>query len=167
VPYILDRMPSITDTPPHILCKLRNDFVSYAERWIGTPYKWAGDDFEGLDCSGLVVECLKGIGWFEESEDHSANALYVMFRHKEVREPEKGCLVFWFKENNRAVHVAVCKDERLIIHAAGGGSLTETIDDAAEQNAYVKQRGLETVAQTRKQRFGQDYRIVDPFLKKM
>ncbi|GAH46289.1 unnamed protein product, partial [marine sediment metagenome] len=65
-----------------------------------------------------------------------------------------------------AVHVAVMRDDRLIIHASGGGQLTETIEDARRDNAYVKQRSLTKVTAYRKGRYGQSYKIIDPFLVK-
>lgn len=145
---------------------LREEFIHYIEQWIGTPYRWAGDDFSSLDCSGLIMEGGKGIGIFDEREDYSANGLYKLWKKNEVDKPYRGCLVFWFDKKGRALHVAVMKDDSLLIHAAGGGRLTQTIKDAMEHNAYVKQRSLEKVAAIRKRRYGQEYKIVDPFLPK-
>ncbi len=146
---------------------LANEFVGYVEKWIGTPYTWAGDDFSSLDCSGLIMEGFKGIGEFDDAEDYSANGLYKIFKARKCVEPEKpyrGCLVFWFNKKGKAVHVAVMKDNHLIVHAAGGGQLTETIEDARRDNAYVKQRSLVKVAAYRKGRYGQTHKIIDPFL---
>jgi len=148
---------------------IADEFVGYVEKWIGTPYTWAGDDFDGLDCSGLVMEGFKGVGEFGDAEDYSANGLYKIFKTRKCAEPEKpykGCLVFWFNKKDRAIHVAVMKDSDLIIHAAGGGQLTETIEDAKRDNAYVKQRSLARVVAYRKGRYGQTYKIIDPFLVK-
>jgi len=146
---------------------IANEFVDYVEKWIGTPYTWAGDDFSSLDCSGLMMEGFKGMGEFDDGEDYSANGLYKIFKARKCVEPEKpykGCLVFWFDKKGRAIHVAVMKNSSLIIHAAGGGRLTETIKDAKRDNAYVKQRSLAKVAAHRKGRYGQTYKIIDPFL---
>lgn len=148
---------------------IANEFVDYVEKWIGTPYTWAGDDFSSLDCSGLIMEGFKGIGEFDDAEDYSANGLYKLFKARKCVEPEKpyrGCLVFWFNKKGKAVHVAVMKDSDLIIHAAGGGRLTETIEDARRDNAYVKQRSLAKVVAYRKGRYGQTHQIIDPFLVK-
>ena len=146
---------------------IANEFIAYVEKWIGTPYTWAGDDFSSLDCSGLMMEGFKGIGEFDDAEDYSANGLYKLFKARKCVEPKKpymGCLVFWLNKKGKAVHVAVMKDNHLLIHAAGGGQLTETIEDARRNNAYVKQRSLEKVAACRKRRYQQIYKIVDPFL---
>jgi len=146
---------------------IANEFIGYVEKWIGTPYTWAGDDFSSLDCSGLMMEGFKGIGEFDDAEDYSANGLYKLFKARKCVEPKKpyrGCLVFWLNKKGKAVHVAVMKDNHLLIHAAGGGQLTETIEDARKNNAYVKQRSLEKVAACRKRRYQQTYKTVDPFL---
>jgi len=146
-----------------------DEFIRYVEKWIGTPYTWAGDDFSSLDCSGLMMEGFKGVGEFDDAEDYSANGLYKLFKARECVEPEKpyrGCLVFWFDKKSKAIHVAVMKNSDLIIHAAGGGQLTETIEDARRDNAYVKQRSLAKVAAYRKGHYGQVHKIIDPFLVK-
>ena len=143
-----------------------NEFTDYIEKWIGTPYQWGGDDFSSLDCSGLLLEGFKGVGEFDDAEDYSANELYKIFKTRKCAEPEsphRGCLVFWFNKEGKAVHVAVMKNDRLLIHAAGGGRLTETIEDAKRNNAYVKQRSLEKVADYRKRKHGQTYKTIDPF----
>ncbi len=146
---------------------IANEFIGYVEKWIGTPYTWAGDDFSSLDCSGLMMEGFKGIGEFDVAEDYSANGLYKLFKARKCVEPKKpymGCLVFWFNKKGKAVHVAVMKDNHLLIHAAGGGQLTETIEDARRNNAYVKQRSFEKVVAYRKRKYQQIYKIIDPFL---
>lgn len=40
----------------------RNDAITIAMSYIGTPYAWGGDDRSGLDCSGLVQQVYKGFG---------------------------------------------------------------------------------------------------------
>lgn len=146
---------------------VRAEFVSYAERWMGKPYLWAGDDpMAGFDCSGLVMECGKAVGLFEDGWDFNAEGLWTRFKTKELPRPYlpyAGCLVLWLNSYGFAVHVAIMKNERLIIHAGGGGSKTATLQDAIRQNAFVMMRSLERVAAQRKTLWNQDFRVVDPF----
>lgn len=137
--------------------------VQYIQRWIGTPYTWGGDDFSAFDCSGLIIEVLKSVGKFYDYEDYSAHQLYRKYKHNEVKEPFPGCLVFWFNKQAKAVHVAMMVEKEFLVHASGGGPSVKTIKDAIEKNAYVMMRELRKVAKFRKDHYGQDYKIVDPF----
>jgi murein DD-endopeptidase len=134
---------------------LRELAVRYAWTWIGTPYKWGGDDFSSFDCSGLIVEVLQGIGILPHGRDYSAHDLYTIFKSNIVELGYAGCLAFWFDAAGHAVHVMLMVDDMFAIGADGGGSRTITTEDAIRQNAFIKIRPL-------------DYRkgpriIVDPF----
>jgi len=135
---------------------LRELAVRYAWTWIGTPYKWGGDDFSSFDCSGLVVEVLQAVGRLVHGTDHTANDLLSIFRPSQVALGYAGCLAFYLDRNGRAVHVVLMIDNSFAIGADGGGSGIITTEDAIAQNAFVKIRPL-------------DYRkgprvIVDPFI---
>ena len=134
---------------------LRELAVRYAWTWIGTPYKWGGDDFSSFDCSGFIVEVLQMVGRLAHGLDYSANDLLSIFRPGEVARGYAGCLAFYLDPGGRAVHVVLMIDNTLAIGADGGGSGTITTEDAIAQNAFIKIRPL-------------DYRkgpriIVDPF----
>ena len=130
--------------------------VDYAKHFIGTPYRWGGDDpMVGFDCSGLIVEVLQGIGILPHGRDYSAHDLYTIFKSNIVELGYAGCLAFWFDAAGHAVHVMLMVDDMFAIGADGGGSRTITTEDAIRQNAFIKIRPL-------------DYRkgpriIVDPF----
>ena len=134
---------------------LRELAVRYAWTWIGTPYKWGGDDFSSFDCSGFIVEVLQMVGRLAHGLDYSANDLLSIFRPGEVARGYAGCLAFYLDPAGRAVHVVLMVDDMFAIGADGGGSRTITTEDAIRQNAFIKIRPL-------------DYRkgpriIVDPF----
>lgn len=40
----------------------RGDVISQAMGYIGTPYAWGGNSYDGIDCSGLVQQVYKGFG---------------------------------------------------------------------------------------------------------
>jgi len=115
-------------------------FLEYAWSFLGTPYKWAGDDpIEGIDCSGLVIECLRAVGKYPHKQDSTANGLFENFAwlEKHVTSAEAGCLVF-FGKPSAVTHVAICLSHEVMIEAGGGGSTTLTEEIAAKQNAFVK-----------------------------
>ena len=136
----------------------RQWFVRVAERFLGTPYIWGGDDPSGFDCSGFVLECMKSIGMVREKQDFTADDLHRMLKCKNTDEPKAGVLMFWFTENwQRAYHVAICLDENIYIGASGGDSTTDSPDDAWKQNAYIKIRPIPP------HRVTDRVRLIDPF----
>lgn len=114
----------------------------YAWAFIGTPYKWGGNDpMAGFDCSGFCIEVLKGVGILSRHGDWTAQDLYTLFREKRTTEPEEGCLVFWSgRSTSSIIHVEYCIDDKCSLGASGGGSRTVTVQDAIEQDAYIKMR---------------------------
>jgi len=116
--------------------------VDYAQRFIGTPYRWGGDDpMAGFNCSGLANEVLQAVGYQAHGMDYTADGLWRIFQHLEVPHPEPGCLVLWLK-NDKAVHVEIAIDGTYAVGASGGGSGTGTIQDAINQNAFIKIRPM-------------------------
>ena len=90
-----------------------SDFVTVAERFVGTPYLWGGKTSLGLDCSGLVqvaltacgVPCPRDSDMQERTLGkplHAADALPAL---------ERGDLVFW------PGHVAIARDRSTLVHA--------------------------------------------------
>jgi len=140
-------------------------FVEYSKAWTGRPYYWGGDDpLQGFDCSGLVVEGLKGIGFLEENDDYAAEGLFNLYKSKEVMAPYAGCLIFWFNTDNKAVHIAIAIDKDFMIHAGGGGRKTTSYAEAIRTNAFIKMRHIPSYNKFRSEKYGQAHRIVDPFL---
>ena len=129
----------------------------YAERiawrFLGKPYYWGGDDpLQGFDCSGFMIEILKGVNLLPRPGDWNADTLAGMF--PEVLSPSRGCLLFWMnREKTKYIHVEMALNNELQIGASGGGMGTKVYEDAVRMNAYIKVRPIpKTVA-----------KIVDPF----
>jgi cell wall-associated NlpC family hydrolase len=140
---------------------LRTQAADYASRFIGTPYLWGGDDpMDGFDCSGLVLEVLQAHGVFERGRDYTAHGIREQLIGRGCPEITglgyAGCIVFWPGGNNRMGHVAIMVDNEHIVHAAGGGSAVDSLDDAKKFNAYIRKDRVDYR--------GDGYIIVDPFL---
>jgi cell wall-associated NlpC family hydrolase len=85
------------------------DFVTVAERFLGTPYLWGGKTNYGLDCSGLVQVALNACGIAcPRDSDMQERALGMPVDPSHLR---RGDLVFW------KGHVAIVRDETSFVHA--------------------------------------------------
>ena len=121
--------------------------LEYAFSFLGTPYRWGGDDpLTGIDCSGLALEVLKAAGIFKGSYDTTAQGLYteLLLRGSTLtKQPEELCFAFYGKSDKEINHVGVCVSPTHIIEAGGGGSKVIDMKTAAEANAYVRIRPID------------------------
>lgn len=117
--------------------------VQYALTFCGLPYRWGGDDpIQGFDCSGLVQEILASAG-LDPKGDQTAQGLYDYFEKRgSWGIQQAGSLVFYGKDAFHISHVGFMIDSYRMVEAGGGGSKTNTENDAARQNAYVRVRPI-------------------------
>jgi len=119
--------------------------IRLARHFVGTNYRWGGDDpAGGFDCSGLVVELLTSVSLMRRGDDMNAASMWEEFYDCQVSMAFAGCLVFYASNANQAriTHVEFCISDFLAIGASGGGSKTLTVEDAIKQNAYIKVRPI-------------------------
>ena len=120
--------------------------IDYAKTFLGLPYIWGGDDFEGYDCSGLVQEILSSVG-MDPAGDQTAHDLFLHFDkhfmdHDARWHRRAGSLAF-YGSHDKISHVAFMIDRHRVIESAGGGHKTLTAREAATDNAFCRIRPLE------------------------
>lgn len=115
--------------------------LQYGMCFIGTAYRWGGDDpIDGFDCSGFVQELLSSVG-MDPSGDQTAQGLYDMFRYRSLVDKKgPGAIAFYGKSIHEIKHVAMMLNECQILEAGGGGSKTIDRASAASANAFVRVR---------------------------
>ncbi|MET4389386.1 cell wall-associated NlpC family hydrolase [Bradyrhizobium sp. F1.4.3] len=116
------------------------DFVTVAERFVGTPYLWGGKSSLGVDCSGLVQVSLTaaGIGCPRDSDMQQTGLGRALEPHRRSK-LQRGDLIFW------KGHVAIVRDGSTMVHANAHHMATviEAIEPAI---ARIKQAGSDVVA---------------------
>ena len=116
------------------------DFVTVAERFVGTPYLWGGKSSLGIDCSGLVQIALNATGTpclrnSDMQQDSLGRPLYAA----ESGKLQRGDLIFW------KGHVAIVRDALTIVHA-NAHHMATVIENTQEAIARIKGEGIEVAA---------------------
>lgn len=116
--------------PRSHLAQLSGDFVGHAERFLGTPYLWAGRSLRGIDCSGLVQVALIASGR-SAPRDSDMQAAEVGVSLGSQERLARGDLIFW------KGHVGLMREPEILLHASGHhmAVVSEPLASAAERIA--------------------------------
>ena len=98
------------------------DWTSWAEKFIGVPYKWGGRSAAGIDCSALVQLSLAGSRYplprdtgpqlqLLEKKAGVSDTRHSSSGNFKAGDFSRGDLIYW------SGHVAICVDAQNIIHA--------------------------------------------------
>jgi cell wall-associated NlpC family hydrolase len=89
------------------------DFVTVAERFLGTPYLWGGKTSLGVDCSGLLQLALAacGIPCPRDTDMQQAALGSALSLSDDGDKLRRGDLLFW------KGHVAIVRDGATLLHA--------------------------------------------------
>lgn len=107
--------------------------IDEAEKWIGTPYKYGGNEKgKGTDCSGYVLMVYKeAIGCLLPRTSRDQAAFCKMIKAKDV---QPGDLVFFTGKTNQVSHVGIMVDKTNFLHASSSKGV---ILSSVESNYYA------------------------------
>ncbi|MDF2804905.1 MAG: hypothetical protein K0S61_4810 [Anaerocolumna sp.] len=97
--------------------ELRNEIITYAQKFVGNPYVWGGESLtRGADCSGFVQAIYADFGYRipRVSGDQAASA----GKKVSVSDLLPGDLIFYANSSGNVNHVAMYIGNGMIVHAA-------------------------------------------------
>lgn len=97
----------------------RDDIISYAKKYIGTPYLYGGNSKKGFDCSGFTQYVLGHHGYSLPRTAQSQGDYYTKIKASEA---QKGDLVFFGSSKKNISHVGIVASDKgasiSMIHAS-------------------------------------------------
>jgi murein DD-endopeptidase / murein LD-carboxypeptidase len=92
------------------------------ENWLGTPYRYAGNNHDGVDCSGLVRSLCSGVYNSVLSARNSAD-IYKSIKHVKKQDLREGDLVFFRIRTRSISHVGIFIGNNKFVHASSGSGV--------------------------------------------
>lgn len=89
---------------------------AFVEQWMGTPYKFGGEDKDGVDCSGLVQLLEQQV--YGINIPRSTSQQINVIKRKYEGELVEGDLLFFDYDGKKFSHVAVYLQNGYYVHAS-------------------------------------------------
>ena len=118
-----------TPSSPHQVLQI-------AQRQIGVPYRYGGEDRSGFDCSGLVHYVYRQVGI---ALPRTTKTLWQHATPISRSQLRPGDLVFFRIDSRKATHVGIYMGDQQFIHAPSAG---KRVRIASLQNKYWQKRLL-------------------------
>lgn len=104
--------------------------IGEARTYIGTPYRWGGNDKVGIDCSGLMVRSFESVGF---TIPRTTSQQIDIGKKVSLKKSKEGDLVFFAfgKSKRKVTHVGLVSKYNTssdidFIHASSSRGVVET-----------------------------------------
>jgi probable lipoprotein NlpC len=89
---------------------------AFIDQWMGTPYKFGGEDKDGVDCSGLAQLLEQQV--FGVNIPRSTSQQIAVIKRKYEEELQEGDLLFFDYDGKKFSHVAIYLQNGYYVHAS-------------------------------------------------
>lgn len=118
---IVQPQPSIAEKYAQIMEVDKNAIVNgrlytFIEEWMGTPYKFGGEDKDGVDCSGLAQMLEQQV--YGINIPRMTSQQVTIIKRKYEDELKEGDLVFFDFDGKQFSHVGVYLQNGYVVHAS-------------------------------------------------
>lgn len=98
--------------------ELAQEIITYAQKFVGNPYKWAGTSLtKGADCSGFVWRVFGDFG-IDFSRTTAASMASNLGSRVNASDRQPGDLIFYTSSSGHVNHVALYIGNDRVVHAA-------------------------------------------------
>lgn len=101
--------------------KIKQRLKRHFRKWEGTPYRYGGNSWKGIDCSGFVTMTYRKL--FQQRLPRSTKGMLKQSVKIRKRHLRPGDLVF-FREGRRNWHVGIYLDNNRFMHASSNKGVT-------------------------------------------
>ncbi len=128
-------------TAKNFSSKDSSSLLKIAKSYIGTPYKYGGENITGFDCSGLVMISFKELGLKLPRNSAEQSERGIPVKITDVRE---GDLLFFNTSGNSISHVGIIESidksgEIKFIHSSTSkGVIISSLDENYWKTRFVK-----------------------------
>lgn len=105
----------------------REEFISQAKKYTGTPYKYGGFSKSGIDCSGLISKAFQDLGL------EMTHSVQEMAKYGEIildkNKLKPGDLIFFtktYKTKNLISHAGIVVEDAKMLHASSSKGVSVT-----------------------------------------
>ena len=114
----------------------RQSLIGAAEKYLGTPYRYAGLDSRGIDCSGLVYVSFRDS--LNIQVPRTSASLYSWAESIPIEEIKPGDLVFFVTNGRGISHVGIYTGGGRFIHAPSEGSRTGVMYNSLNESYWAR-----------------------------